>query len=241
MSWLGAVLAVAPVWLMLVVVFLLPAVEPVVPVVGMLFPSQTVLVASGVLANRGVLPVVGAFTVAVLGAVAGNVLGHAVGRRWGARISASLPERMTRSRAYGAALGTVGTYYGRAVLLGRFNGGLRSLVPVLCGTVRVPWAPYLGWSLLAALLWAPACVGTGLLAGSSWQKWGGSGVLAVASVVLLLTTSLPLLLSARKSRDGGTGRGGRVTDARPGTPPARPPLGPDRSGPQERSAVRTPR
>lgn len=201
MDWLQTQLSAVPVWLTLVIVFLLPTMEPVLPVLGMLLPSQTALVVSGVLAHHGTLPLAGALTVAVLGAVAGNVLGHLVGRMWGARIAAGLPARVTQSRKYRAALSAVSTYSGRAVLLGRFNVALRTMVPVMSGTVRVPWSRYLLWSVVGSLLWAPACVVMGLLAGSSWQQWGGSGVLAGASVLLLVTTSLPALLSLRR---GGT-------------------------------------
>ncbi|MZG06585.1 DedA family protein [Streptomyces sp. SID5614] len=253
-----AMFAVVPVWLTLVFLFLLPAVEPAVPVVGMLFPSQTALVASGVLVHHGVLPVAGVFALAVAGALAGNVLGYGVGRRWGDRLEGALPGRLTGSRSYRLALATVGARHGRAVLLGRFNGGLRTLVPALCGSVQVPWRPYLGWSLLAALLWAPCCVGIGLLAGSSWEKWGGSGVLACASVVLLLTTSVPLLLTARgehtraarascaeegpvQGSSGGHAAAGdvRVTAARRGSAPAPLPAGPGRSGPRGTAGART--
>jgi membrane protein DedA with SNARE-associated domain len=192
MAWIQEQLAAVPAWLTLLIVFLLPMAEPSLPLLGMLLPSQTALMASGVLAHHGSLPVSAAIAMAVLGALAGNVIGHLLGRRWG--------PRLTGSRGYRAALHTVGTYSARAVLLGRFNAALRTLVPVMCGAAGVPWARYLGLSLLGSLLWAPSCVAVGLLAGGSWQKWGGSGVLAAGSAVLLLTSSLPMLLSYLSSR-----------------------------------------
>jgi membrane protein DedA with SNARE-associated domain len=107
---------------------------------------------------------------------------------------------VTGSPGYRAALHTVGAYSARAVLLGRFNAVLRTLVPVMCGAVGVPWARFVGLSLLGSLLWAPSCVAVGMVAGGSWQKWGGSGVLAAGGAVLLLTSSLPMLLSYLSSR-----------------------------------------
>jgi membrane protein DedA with SNARE-associated domain len=194
-------LAAVPAWLTLLIVFLLPMAEPSLPLLGMLLPSQTALRASGVLAHHGALPVSAAIAMAVLGALAGKVIGHLLGRRRGPRLTANLPARVTGSGGYRAALHTVGTYSAGAVLLGRFNAALRTLVvPVRCGAAGVPWARYLGLSLLGSLLWAPSCVAVGLLAGGSWQKWGGSGVLAAGSAVPLLTSSLPMLLSYLSSR-----------------------------------------
>ncbi|MFE9029234.1 hypothetical protein ACFYOA_23740 [Streptomyces iakyrus] len=37
-------------------------------------------------------------------------------------------------------------------------------------------------------------------AGGSWPKWGGSGVFAAGGAVLLVTSSLPMLLSYLSSR-----------------------------------------
>ncbi|MER7405492.1 DedA family protein [Streptomyces sp. NPDC000070] len=200
MAWIQEQLAAVPAWLALLIVFLLPMAEPSLPLLGMLFPSQTALMASGVLAHHGALPLPAAIAMAVLGALAGNVIGHLVGRRWGSRLAANLPARVTDSPGYRAALHTVGTYSARAVLLGRFNAVLRTLVPVMCGAVGVPWTRFLGLSLLGSLLWAPSCVAVGMIAGGSWQKWGGSGVLAAGGAVLLLTSSLPMLLSYLGSR-----------------------------------------
>lgn len=54
-----AVFAVGTVWPTLVIVFPLPVGEPPVPLVGVLFPSRTALVASGALTHHGMLPVEG--------------------------------------------------------------------------------------------------------------------------------------------------------------------------------------
>jgi hypothetical protein len=43
-------------------------------------------------------------------------------------------------------------------------------------------------------------VAVGLIAGGSWQKCGGSGVLAGAGAAVLLTSSLPMLLSYLSGR-----------------------------------------
>lgn len=165
-----AVFAVVPVWPTLVIVFPLPVVEPAVPLVGVLFPSRTALVASGALTHHGVLPVEGVFAPAAAGAPAGHVLGYGVGRRRGDRLEGALPGRLAGSRSYRPAPATVGARHSRAGLFGRFNGGLRTPVPALCGSVRAPWRPYPGWSVPAALLWAPCCVGLGLLAGGPWRS-----------------------------------------------------------------------
>ncbi|MGX1756550.1 DedA family protein [Streptomyces lydicus] len=201
MAWIQEQLAAVPVWPALLIAFLLPMAEPALPLLGVLLPSQTALMASGVLAQHGSLPVPGVIAVAVLGALVGNVLGHLVGRRWGANLAAHLPTRVTNSHGYRTALDMVGTYSARAVLLGRFNAALRTLVPLICGAAGVSWGRFVGLSLLGSLLWAPGCVAVGLLAGGSWQRWGGSGVLAGASAALLLTSCVPMLLAYRKARN----------------------------------------
>ncbi|MGW7602471.1 DedA family protein [Streptomyces sp. WAC05858] len=230
MAWLEDELSAMPVWWALSLVFLLPALEPALPVVGMLLPSQTALVTGGVLAHRGVLPVAGVLAGAVFGSLAGNLLGYAVGRKCGAGVTARLLPRVVASHRCGTFAGVVRRYSGRAVVLGRFNMALRAFVPLVCGTARLPLRRFLAWSLLGGLLWGPAFVSLGLLAGASWQEWGGPGMAAGASILVLLITTLPVFGALRRGRLTGTGTR---------TPRARSPLGPGRSGLPRRPDTRT--
>src|SRR5688572_682906 len=74
-----------PPWLVLVFVALLPALEASA-FVGLLIPGETAVLAGGVAAHAGLVPLWAVALVAALGAVAGDQVGYLVGRRYGPRL-----------------------------------------------------------------------------------------------------------------------------------------------------------
>src|SRR3712207_7089079 len=92
---------------------------------GLPLPGETILIASGVLAQRGHIGVGDAIVFGILGAVVGDQIGYWAGReggrpfvlRWGRYVFIS-PERLEGAEAFFARHG------GKAVLLGRFFSGL---------------------------------------------------------------------------------------------------------------------
>ena len=98
-------------------------------------------------------------------------LGRVVGR-----------ERWTRARRFLRRRGAT------AVFFGRFIGVLRALVPAIAGDSRMPYPRFLLWNVAGALVWAPATVLAGYLAGPSYralERWLGRGSLVLAAVVAL--------------------------------------------------------
>src|SRR5439155_24101418 len=98
-------------------------------------------------------------------------LGRVVGR-----------ERWTRARRFLRRRGAT------AVFFGRFIGVLRALVPAIAGDSRMPYPRFLLWNVAGALVWAPAAVLAGYLAGPSYralERWLGRGSLVLAAVVAL--------------------------------------------------------
>ncbi|MGV9451890.1 DedA family protein [Streptomyces sp. NPDC003635] len=149
----------------LVTVLVLPALEAALPVIGALLPGQTAVVLGGVFAWHGHISVEAALLTAMAGALLGNAVGYAVGRRWRRRLLERLPGSGRRRRYTDRALGLIERRGGGAVFVGRFTAVLRTLVPTLCGAVRMPLPRYLAWSLVSSAVWAPSFVLIGYVLG----------------------------------------------------------------------------
>lgn len=149
----------------LLAVLLLPALEAAVPVVGALLPGQTAVMAGGVLASHGHVSVLAALLAALGGALLGNLAGYAVGRHRHRLVLASLRRGGRFGGHMERALALIERRGGWAVFAGRFTAVLRTLVPTLCGALRMPLRPYLLWTLVSSALWAPAFVLIGYVAG----------------------------------------------------------------------------
>lgn len=159
---------------------------------GVPIPGETILLAAGVLVQRGSLDPGDAVAFGVLGAVAGDQLGYWIGRRggrpfvlrWG-RYVLITPERLDRAEEFFDRHG------GKAVFLARFVAGLRVFGALVAGISQMRWRKFFFYNALGGAIWATAAVSVGyLLAGSLGlaQRWMGraTGLLALIIVLALL-------------------------------------------------------
>src|ERR671931_1783285 len=138
--------------------------------VGLAVPGETAMLLGGFLAYQGRASLAVMMAAGALGAVVGDQIGYQIGRVAGAPLKRSRlgrrvgQDRWAKGEAYLRAKG------GRAVFLGRFVGVLRALVPALAGMSRMPYRTFLPWNAAGGIIWAPAFVLLGYLAGSSWRR-----------------------------------------------------------------------
>lgn len=171
-----------------VVVFALALLESAA-LVGLAVPGETVLLVGGFAASQGHADVRIMASVAFAGAVIGDSVGFELGRRIGPALRASRLGRRVGEDRWERAAAYVGRLGGRAVLTGRFVGLLRAVVPTVAGMSAMPYRTFLIWNVTGALLWAPAVVVTGYLAGDSFvrvERWLGRASLVVGLAALLV-------------------------------------------------------
>ena len=145
--------------------------------VGIPLPGETILTASGVMAQQGHLDLGDAILFGILGAVVGDQVGYWVGReggrpfvlRWGGCVLVT-PERLARAERFFARHG------GKAVFLARFVAGLRVFGALVAGISRMRWRTFFFYNALGGTLWATAAVMVGYLLGGSLdliERWAG--------------------------------------------------------------------
>ncbi len=165
---------------------------------GLPLPGETILIASGVLAQRGHLDVGDAIVFGILGAVVGDQIGYWLGReggrpfvlRWGHYVRIT-PERLARAEAFFARHG------GKAVFLARFFAGFRVLGALVAGISRMHWRTFAFYNALGGAVWATAAVLVGYFLGSSLglvERWLGRATLLLA---VLLAVAVGFLLYRR--------------------------------------------
>jgi len=154
---------------------------------GVPLPGETILLAAGVLVQRGHLDLGYTIAFGISGAVLGDQIGYWVGReggrpfvlRWGRYVFIT-PERLGRAEAFFARHG------GKAVFLARFFSGLRVFGALVAGISRMRWLTFLFYNALGGAVWATAVVLAGYFLGSSLglvERWLGRATLVLALVV----------------------------------------------------------
>ncbi|WP_042405333.1 DedA family protein [Streptacidiphilus carbonis] len=193
MSWISDHLLALNGTLVLLAVFLLPALESSV-FLGFVIPGETAVVIGGVTAYNGRTELWAVIAVAVAGAVIGDSIGYAVGKRWGDSLLGRIPHRLIKPAHVRQSKDLIARLGGRAVFAGRFAAALRALVPGLCGVSDMRYRTFALWNVLGGAFWATGFVLLGYFAGAGWHQvehyaslasWIFVGVIVVAIGALL--------------------------------------------------------
>jgi membrane protein DedA with SNARE-associated domain len=134
-------------------------------------PSEAVLPLAGYLVERGEF----SYVLVLLTSTAGSVLGAMVlyeaarhgGRQFAERFlrfAHLQPDQLDDAERWFARRGAL------IVLLGRCVPGMRSLVSLPAGLLRMPRLQYLGLTLLGSAIWNAVLVTIGYLLGSQWER-----------------------------------------------------------------------
>ena len=129
-------------------------------------PGEVGMVVAGAAAERNGTSLVTMILAAALGATLGDSVSYGIGRRWGRPLLcryAFVRERMAPKIE--RAEGWFDDRGGWAVLLGRFVGALRAVVPLAAGIGRMPYRRFLPWNVAASLSWATLTVTLGYVLG----------------------------------------------------------------------------
>jgi membrane protein DedA with SNARE-associated domain len=160
---------------------------------GLLVPGESLVLASGFFAHRGILHLAPVMVAAATGAIVGDNIGYFLGSRLGREW---LLRRGSRFGIRKRGLAKVERFFQRqgpkAVFFGRFVGFARALVPFVAGASDMPYRKFVLYDALGAVLWTIGFVTLGYVLGASWQiaeKWiGRSGLIlaVIAGLVVLV-------------------------------------------------------
>lgn len=200
MSVLVPDLAAVPAWVLLAVVFLLPALEAST-LVGLVVPGETAVLLGGVFAHQGKVALPAVMAAAVLGAVVGDNIGYVLGARLGPALFARASRRTAPHLARATAF--VRRFGGSAVLLGRWAAFLRALVPSVAGASRLPYRRFAIYNLIGGAIWGVAVAIVGFVAAASWAR--AEHILGLTGVILAVVLLAAAVLGAHYlSRRGRT-------------------------------------
>jgi len=167
-------------------------------------PSEVVLPLAGFLVEQGEF----AFVPALVASTAGSLIGAVVleeAARHGGRPFADRfvkfahldPAKLDEAEAWFQRRGWV------MVLFGRCIPGVRSLVAIPAGVLRMPRAEYIVLTLIGSTVWNTLLIGAGYVLGTQWERVSDTiGPLAtpVLVVVLLIAGGVLLWRALRRRR-----------------------------------------
>ena len=170
------------------VVFIVAFLEALVGI-GLIMPGSVLTVFSGWLAFHGKAPISMIMASAGLGAVLGDLLSYWLGARFGIHLW-----NWQLLKKHEGLLRLTELFFfehgGKSVLLGRFLGPIRGLVPFVAGASQMRPSAFSCYAIISGILWGISYPGIGYLGGTSWQQAetlaGRLGLLLSLAVVVFL-------------------------------------------------------
>ncbi|MDH5300309.1 MAG: VTT domain-containing protein [Gammaproteobacteria bacterium] len=146
-------------------VFLIALTESLV-VVGLAMPGTIAMIGVGALIGAGILPFWEMAVWAMFGAVAGDAISYWVGNHYRDRLQQSWPFNK-RPQLLNIGIDFFAKHGGKSVLLGRFFGPVRPIIPAVAGMLEMRKWRFLGVNVLSAVIWAPVTLLPGVVLGAS--------------------------------------------------------------------------
>lgn len=177
-----------PTWSYLIV-FLLAFTESIF-VLGLLIPGAFLLFGVGAMIPTGAIQLAPVLFWAILGAVLGDCFSYWLGRHYRERLYrlwplSRYPGVVRRGQDYFSRHG------GKSVLLGRFVGAVRPIIPTIAGVAGMRPLHFVTVDTLSAILWAPCYILPGAVVGASL---GLAAEVASRLAVVLLVAGLLIAL-----------------------------------------------
>ncbi len=180
---------------------LFSALAEALPLIGVIFPGETIVLAISALAATGAVQLLPLLVVTTLGAIAGDGISYWLGRHY----HHSIVETWPLSR-YPGLIARGEDFFrrhgGKSIFIARFTPGVRAIVPLIAGTLSMSPTRFYLLNILSALLWGLTHVLAGAAVGASLVLAGAvAGRLMIFMIVLIvLATSLVWAIRAAVRR-----------------------------------------
>src|SRR5579862_2248924 len=137
-----------------------------IAIIGTIVPGSITMTAIGTLAGAGIIPLYETIAWAILGAIVGDGISYWLGHYFKNRLRNMWPFRqnpnvLKRGETF------VHKYGVMSVLIGRFVGPVRALVPLVAGMLGMKTLQFTISNVISAIGWAPAYMLPGILLGAA--------------------------------------------------------------------------
>lgn len=170
----------------LFVVFIISFLESFA-IVGLLVPGSVILSAIGVLIGADKLPLYSTLIFASLGAFVGDLVSFLLGYIYNDKIKIMWPFNIY-PQIYSKGTFFIQKHGRKSIFLARFIGPIRPVVPLVAGILKMPLQRFLIVDLIAAFIWAPLYIFSGIIIAylSSYIFNNNVESLAITLIIVLI-------------------------------------------------------
>jgi membrane protein DedA with SNARE-associated domain len=185
-NWLQA----HPNWALLITFII--ALSESLAIVGSIVPGSVTMTAIGILAGTGIMSIDLTLLSATLGAICGDSLSYFLGYYYSDSLIEIWPfKKYPGLIKYGKDFFT--HHGGKSVLIGRFVGPLRSIIPVIAGIMHMPQWRFLLANTISGIGWAVLYVVPGVIIGAAGHELSAEVATRLFILILVILASIWLI------------------------------------------------
>ena len=151
--------------------------------VGTIVPGTVTMTAFGILAGSGMMRIDLTLLAAILGAIVGDSASYSIGYYFSDSLSNIWPfSRYPNWLSYGKSY--FNRHGGKSVLIGRFTGPLRSIIPIIAGMMKMNRWHFLISNVISAIGWSFLYIMPGVLIGTASSELSAQSASRLFIVIL---------------------------------------------------------
>jgi membrane-associated protein len=165
-------------------------------------PGEFTLLFAGAAAGAGNANLAVLILIGVVAAILGDFVGFHLGARYGQRIRTSAVGRRIPAKSWDKSQDLIKRRKGLIVLVGRWIGFLRAVMPASAGMSGMTYRQFLPWDVAGAASWAALCVVIGYQVGDNIDKietWISRGGYIIVGVLIAGFLAKKFLLNRSKA------------------------------------------
>lgn len=161
-------------------------------IIGSIVPGSVTMTAIGILAGSGIMRIDLTLIASILGAVVGDSLSYFLGYFYSDQLNEIWPFKKYPSLIiYGKKF--FEQHGGKSVLIGRFIGPLRSIIPIIAGITHMKQWRFLIANVLSAIGWSILYVVPGILIGAASHDLPAESATRLFILILLALVGIWIL------------------------------------------------
>ncbi|HIF0223394.1 TPA: VTT domain-containing protein [Legionella anisa] len=158
-------------------------------IVGSIVPGSVTMTAIGILAGSGIMRIDLTLLAAILGAVAGDSLSYLLGYYYSDRLLEIWPfSKYPKWIHYGKDF--FETHGGKSVLIGRFVGPLRSIIPVIAGIMHMKQWRFFVANVISAISWSILYIMPGVVIGAASHELSTESATRLFLLILIFLAGI---------------------------------------------------
>ncbi len=126
--------------------------------IGFFLPGDTLLIAAGIFASQGHIPLYLLIPVAAIAAFAGYQVGYMIGERAGPHVFKHKDGVLFRVEYVTKAEDFFNRHGGKTVILARFVAVVRTVVPLVAGIGNMPKKLFFTYNIIGSVLWTTSII-----------------------------------------------------------------------------------